>query len=554
MAKQLSYSADARKKIKAGIDKVADAVKVTLGPKGRNVILGKSYGGPTITNDGVSIAKDIELADKFENLGVELITQVAEKTDKTAGDGTTTSTVITQALIREGLKFVETGMNPIGIRRGMEAAKNAVIAELEKNAKTISGKEEIANVATISAESREMGEMIAEVMDTVGKDGVVTTEQSQTLGLSKEVVEGMDFDKGYISPYMMTNPEDQVAELANPAILITDKKISAIADIVPILNELKSSGKNDVVIIAEDVDGEALTTLVLNKLRGVMNVLAVKAPEFGDNRKAVLEDIAILTGGQVISEEKGMKLESTTADQLGSASKVIATKDKTTIVGGSGEKEALDARISELRQLLEKADGDKNDRYTDAGKFARRIAKLAGGVAVIRVGASTETELKYLQDKMKDAVSATKAAIEEGIVSGGGTALLRAGSRVAGEFQKTDDADFDAGYQTVLRALEEPVRQIATNAGEMDAAVVVNRIRESDQANFGYNAKENAFVEDMIEAGIIDPLKVTRAALENAVSVAALLLTTEAAVVEEVKDEPNASAGMPGMGAMGGMM
>src|SRR3989344_1637010 len=552
MAKQLAYSEDARKRIKVGIDKVADAVKVTLGPKGRNVILGKAYGGPTITNDGVSIAKEIELKDKFENLGAELIRQVAEKTNDIAADGTTTSTVITQALVREGLKFVETGMNPIGIRRGMEAAKNDVIKALLKQSKKISSKEEIAQVATISAESREMGEMIADVVDTVGKDGVVTTEQSQTLGLSKEIVEGMNFDRGYISPYMMTDAEGQRAELANPSILVTDKKISAIAEIVPLLNELAQSGKKDIVIIAEDIDGEALATAVVNKIRDGLNVLAVKAPEFGDNRKALLEHIAILTGAAVVSGDKGMKLEATTLAMLGSAQKVIATKDDTTIVGGKGKKKALEERIQEIKALHEKTDATKS---YEREKLQKRLAKLAGGVAVIRVGAATETELTYLKPTMDDAVAATKAALEAGIVSGGGTALLKASKTALAAFDKNNteiDNDYVSGYRIVTKALEEPIRQIVLNAGEEDAAVVVNRVLESKLPNYGYNAKENSFENDMLKAGIIDPLKVTRTALENAVSVAALLLTTEAAVVEEEKPEPGPGANP--MAGMGGMM
>lgn len=548
MTKQITYSADARKRIKVGIDKVADAVKVTLGPKGRNVILAKSYGGPTITNDGVTIAKEIELKDKFENLGAELIKQVAEKTNEVAGDGTTTSTVIMQALVREGLKFVETGINPVGIRRGMEAAKNEVIEVLKKNSKKISSKEEIAQVAIISAESREMGEMIASVMDAVGKDGVVTTEQSQTLGLSKEIVEGMNFDKGFISPYMMTNAERQTAELTSPAILITDKKISAIADIVPLLNELAQTGKKDIVIIAEDVDGEALATLVVNKLRGALNVLGVKAPEFGENRKAILEDIALLTGATVISEAKGMKLDSAKLSMLGTAQKVIATKDNTIIVGGKGKKKDIEARVTEIKSLMAKAESDY-----DREKLKKRLAKLSGGVAVIRVGASTETELKYMKDKMEDAVAATKAAIEEGIVAGGGTALVKAAVAVLAKTKpSSENHEFKAGYEIVLKALSEPLRQIVTNAGEQDAAVVWNKVVESKLVNFGYNAKEDVFENDMLKAGIIDPLKVTRTALENAVSVAALLLTTEAAVADEEKDEP-LPAGNP-MAGMGGMM
>lgn len=549
MAKQVFYGADARKSVKAGIDKVADAVKVTLGPKGRNVILGKTYGGPMITNDGVSIAKEIELKDKFENLGAELIKQVAEKTNDVAGDGTTTATVIAQALVREGLKFVETGINPIGIRRGMEAAKNEVIEILKKNSKKISSKEEIAQVATISAESREMGEMIADVMDTVGKDGVVTTEQSQTLGLSKEIVKGMKFDKGFISPYMMTDVEEQMAELANPVILLTDKKISAIADIVPLLNELAKTGKKDVVIIAEDVDGEALATLIVNKLRGVINVLAIKAPEFGDSRKAMLEDIALLCGATVISEDKGMKLESAEIAMLGSARKVIANKDNTTIVGGKGKKKEIDARIAEIKKLIEKSESDY-----DREKLKKRMAKLSGGVAVIRVGAPTETELKYMKDKMEDAVAATKAAIEEGIIAGGGTAFAKAAAVISAKNKLNPDHEFRAGYEIVLKALYEPLRQIALNAGEQDAAVALNKVIESKLANFGYNAKDNKYENDMLKAGIIDPLKVTRTALENAVSVAALLLTTEAAVVDEPEEKSAGSPAMPGMGGMGGMM
>lgn len=532
--------------MKAGIDKVADAVKVTLGPKGRNVILAKSYGGPTITNDGVTIAKDIDLKDKYEDLGAALVKQVAEKTNDVAGDGTTTGTVITQALVREGLKFVETGINPVGIRRGMEAAKHDVIAALKKNSQPIRDKKSIVQVATISAESEEMGAMIAEVMEAVGKDGVVTTEQSQTLGLSKEIVEGMSFDKGYISPYFMTNAESQTAELNNPYLLITDRKISAIADIVPLLEKLAQTGKKDIVIIAEDVDGEALATLVVNKIRGVINVLAVKAPDFGDSRKAILQDIALLTGGQVISEEKGMKLENTEVAMLGQTVKVIAGKDDTTIVGGKGRKKDIEHRIGEIKGQIENAKSEY-----DREKLKKRMAKLAGGVAVIRVGAPTETELTYMKHKMEDAVNATKAAIEEGIVAGGGTALVKAAAAVAGGIPKTADHEFRAGYEALLKALSEPLKQIVTNAGEQDAAVVLNKVTEEKGPNAGYDAKDNAFVDDMVKAGIIDPLKVTRTALENAVSVAALLLTTEAAVVD-IPEEKKAE--MPDMSGMGGMM
>lgn len=547
MAKQVIFSEEARKKVKAGIDKVANAVRVTMGPKGRNVLLGKTYGGPTITNDGVSIAKDIELPDPFENLGAELIKQVAEKTNDVAGDGTTTATVITQALVREGLKFVETGISPIGIRRGMERAKDDVIAVLKKNSKKIGSKEEKVNVATISAESEEMGEMIADVMEAVGEDGVVTTEQSQTLGLSKEVVMGMSFDKGYISPYMMTDAAAQSAEIKDPFILITDQKISSMQEILPVLEKMAQTGKKDVVIIADDVDGEALATLVVNRLRGVLNVLAVKAPEFGDTRKAVLEDIAVLTGGQVISTDKGMKLESTELSMLGRAAKVISTKDDTTIVSGKGKKKDIDNRVA-----LIKTQADKTESAYDKERLTKRMAKLSGGVAVIRVGAATETELTYMKHKMEDAVAATKAAIAEGIVAGGGTALVKASVEVSEKFKKTEAKagdDFRAGYMTVLKALEEPLRQIVSNAGLSDASVVLNQIVANKGANYGYNALSDAYEGDMLKAGIIDPLKVTRTALENAVSVAALLLTTEAAVVdlpEEKKDTPS----MPGMGGM----
>lgn len=551
MAKQIAYSADARKKMKAGIDMVADAVKVTLGPKGRNVILDKGYGEPTITNDGVSIAKEIELKDKFENLGASLIKQVANKTNDVAGDGTTTSTVITQAIVREGLKFVETGINPVGIRRGMEAAKNEVVAVLKKNSKKISSKEEIAQVATISAESREMGEMIAEVMEEVGKDGVITIEESQTFGLSKEVVEGMNFDKGYVSPYMVTNADSQTAEIENASILITDKKISSIDEIRPIVEKLAQSGKKEMVIIAEDVDGEALALLVLNKLRGALNILAIKAPEFGDNRKAMLEDIAVLTGAQVISESKGMKLESAELSMLGQAQKVIAAKDETTIVGGKGKKKDIDARLQLIKNQLEKSDS----KY-DTEKLQKRAAKLGGGVAVIRVGAATETELTYVKHKMEDAVAATKAAVEEGVVAGGGTALAKAAAAVTTQSNKVEMShEYRAGYEALLKALSEPLRQIAANAGEEDPAVVLNEVIKNKGANYGYNAAVNTYEADMIKSGIIDPLKVTRTALENAVSVAALLLTTEAAVTELPQEkEPAMPGGMPGMGGMGGMM
>lgn len=547
MAKQIKFGTEVRKKIKDGIDKVADTVKATLGPKGRNVILDKGFGAPTITNDGVTIAKEIELEDKFENIGAELIKEVASKTNDVAGDGTTTSTVITQALVREGLKFVETGISPIGIRHGMEAAKNEVVKILKKNSKKISSREEIAQVATISAESKEMGGMIADVMEEVGHESPITVEESQTFGLSKEVVEGMNFNKGYISPYMITAVENQTAEIRDPYILITDRKVSTIAEILPTLERISQGGKKDVVIIAEDVDGEALATLIVNKLRGAINVLAVKAPEFGDTRKAMLEDIAVLTGGQVISEEKGMKLEGIELEMLGRAQKVIATKDDTTIVGGKGGNKEIKARVDQVKKQMVAAESDY-----DKEKLQKRLAKLSGGVAVIKVGAATETELTYIKHKMEDALAATKAAIEEGIVAGGGTALVKAAANLIQSEAKFTDHEHKAGYETLIKALSEPLRQIVANAGKKDPAVVLNRIVEEKGINFGYDAREDEYRQDMIKAGIIDPLKVTRTALENAVSVAAMLLTTEAAVADipEKKDKDP----MPMGGGMGGMM
>lgn len=550
MSKQIKYSTDARKKIKSGIDQVADAVKKTLGPKGRNVILDKGYGYPTITNDGVSIAKDIELEDKFENIGASLIKEVAEKTNDAAGDGTTTSTVIAQALVREGLKYVETGINPVGIKRGMEKAKRDVVEILKTNSKKISSREEISQVATISAESKEMGNMIADVMEEVGKDGVITVEESQTFGMSKEIVEGMNFDEGFVSPYMITNAEDQTAELKNAPVLITDKKISSINEILPILEKLTKSGTKDLVIIADDVEGEALATLVVNKLRGALNVLAIKAPEFGEAKKEMLEDIAVLTGAQVISDERGMKLENAELSSLGEVQKIISAKDDTIIVGGKGKKGEIEARIIQIKFQIDKASDDHSKT-----KLKKRMAKLSGGVAVIKVGAVTETEQTYLRHKMDDALAATKAAVEEGIVSGGGTALVKAASELSRK-GKSRNHEFQAGYDTILKALNEPLKQIVENSGKKDAAVVLNKIVENSKINFGYNAKNDQFEDDMIKSGIIDPLKVTRTALEGAVSVAAMLLTTEAVVADSPEEKGHDhSADMGGMaGGMPGMM
>lgn len=547
MAKQIEMGIDARKKIKIGVDKVANTVKTTLGPKGRNVILDKGFGSPTITNDGVSIAKEIDLEDKFENIGAQLVKEVASKTNDVAGDGTTTSTVIAQALIHEGLKFIETGMSPVDVRRGMESAKNDIVEILKKNSKKITTKDEIAQVATISAESKEMGDIIAQVMNEVGKDGVITVEESQTFGFSKEIVEGMSFDKGYVSPYMITDMEGQKAELKDPYILITDKKISSISEILPILEKIANSGKKELVIIAEEVDGEALATLVVNKLRGTLNVLAVKAPEFGDNRKAVLEDVAILTGGQVITEERGMDLKKTEISALGKAQKIIATKDDTTIVGGAGKKKDIDARVAQIKSQIE-----LSDSKWDKEKMQKRMAKISGGVAVIKVGAASETELEYIKHKMEDALSATRAAVEEGIVSGGGVALVRAAKELRNKKHNSKGHDFASGYEVLVRSLGEPLKQIVNNAGRRDAGVVLNEVMENEKVNYGYDASGDIYVEDMIKAGIIDPLKVARTALENAVSVSAMFLTTEAVITDlpEKKDEHS----HPDMSGMGGMM
>ena len=545
MAKDVKYNEEARQAIKVGIDKVADAVKITLGPKGRNAILDKGYGAPTITNDGVTIAKEIELEDKFENIGAELIKEVASKTNDVAGDGTTTSTILTQAIAREGLKYVAMGVNPVGIRHGIEAAGKEVIKELKANSKKIESKEEIAQVARISAEDPEVGNIIAEVMEKVGKDGVITVEESQTFGLSSDVVEGMQFDKGYISPYMITNTEKMQAEFEDPYILITDKKISSLNEVLPILEKITQAGKKDIVIIAEEVDGEALATLVINKLRGTFNALAIKAPGFGDRRKEMLSDIAVVTGGKVITEDLGIKLENATLDMLGNARKIISTKDNTTIVDGKSGKNDIENRIAQIRKEIEATDSD-----FDKEKLQERLAKLTGGVAVLKVGAATESELTYRKHKVEDALAATKAAVEEGIVAGGGTALVKAGVAVKSVGVKTPSQDtkdeFEAGFKILLRALEEPLRQIVQNAGKEEGAVIANLVRNGKQD--GYNAVSGAVVLDMIKEGIIDPVKVTRSALENAISVSAMLLTTEVAVT----DLPSKKEDMPAMPPMGG--
>lgn len=549
MAKEVLFGEDVKKKLQKGVDTVANAVKVTLGPRGRNVILDKGFGGPTITNDGVSIAKDITLKDKFENMGAEIIKEVANKTNELAGDGTTTATVLTQALVNEGLKQTTMGINAMAVRSGMEHAAEDVVAALQGMATKISSVDEIKQVATISAESVELGEKIAETIDKVGKDGVVTVEESQSFGIETELTEGMEFDKGYVSPYMVTNPERMESEFKDAQILITDKKISNVQEILPLLEKIAQTGKKELVIIADDVEGEALATFVVNKLKGGFSVLAVKAPGYGDRKKDILADIAITTGGQVISEDLGLKLENTELEQLGKADRVIATKDNTTIVGGAGTKTAIDDRVNALKSQLEQA----SSKY-DKEKLEERIAKLSGGVAVIRVGAATETEMKYLKLKIEDAVNATKAAIEEGIVPGGGTSLARAAAIVEKDILSKKDLGREEliGYSIVLKALEVPLKQIADNTGKHDGAVIVEKVRNAG-GNAGYDAAKAEMIDDMIKAGIIDPVKVERAGVQHAVSAAAILLTSEAAVADEPDDDKPAMPDMSGMGGMGMM-
>ncbi|MDE1967008.1 MAG: chaperonin GroEL [Patescibacteria group bacterium] len=541
MAKKILYNESARKALKAGVDAVADAVKITIGPRGRNVVLDKGYGAPTITNDGVSIAKEISLKDKFENMGAEIIKEVASKTNDVAGDGTTTATILTQAIVSEGLRQTTMGMNAMGIRFGIEAASKDVVAALKGIAKPIKSDEEIEQVATISAESAELGKKIAETIKKVGKDGVVTVEESQSTELESEIVEGIEFDKGYVSAYMITDPSRMEAVFSDAPILVTDKKISTVKEVLPILELVANSGKRDLVIIADDVDGEALTTFVVNKLKGTFNVLGVKAPGYGDRKKEMLEDIAVTIGATVITEEKGVKFESATLDSLGKARKVIATKDKTVIVGGKGKKADIEERIAQLKKQREAMDS----KY-DKEKMDERIAKLSGGVAVIRVGAATETEMKYLKLKIEDAVNATKAAIDEGIVAGGGVALVRAASEVAKKMaaRKLLTKEHELGYEIVLKALEAPLKQIAVNAGKDDGSVIVDKVKNGKGA-VGYDASKDEMVADMIAAGIVDPVKVTRLGVENSCSAAAILLTTEAAVADEPEDKKPAGGRAP---------
>jgi chaperonin GroEL len=545
MAKILKFDDQARRALEAGVNALADAVKVTLGPKGRNVVLDKKFGAPTITNDGVSIAREVELEDPFENMGAQLVKEVATKTNDIAGDGTTTATVLAQALVHEGLRNVAAGANPMGVKRGIEKAVKAAVQSIADQSKEIDDKSEIAQVAAISAADPSVGEVIADAIDKVGKDGVVTVEESQTFGMELEFTEGMQFDKGYLSPYFVTDAERQETVVENPYILFVNGKITAVSDMVPVLEKVMQAGR-PLVIIAEDVEGEALATLVVNKIRGTFASVAVKAPGFGERRKAMLADMAILSGGQVISEEVGLKLENTTLDLLGSARKVVVTKDETTIIEGAGADDDVKGRIAQIKREIDDTDSD-----WDREKLQERLAKLAGGVAVIRVGAATEVELKEKKHRIEDALSATRAAIEEGVVAGGGTALLRARPAVAKVVEElTGDESTGAGI--VYRSLQAPARLIADNAG-LEGAVIVRQVEE-ESGSVGFNAATGEFT-DLIKDGVIDPAKVTRAALQNAASIAALLLTTECLVADE-PDEGGAAAaaGMGGMGGMGGMM
>ena len=546
MAKEVAYSLDARTALKAGVDKLANAVKVTLGPKGRNVVIEKKFGAPTVTKDGVTVAKEIELEDKLENVGAQMVREVASKTSDVAGDGTTTATVLAQSIVNEGLKNVTAGANPMSIKRGIDAARDAVVDAIQGQAKDLPDSQQIAQVATISAnDDTEVGEKIAEAMEKVGKDGVITVEESKTAETFLETVEGMQFDRGYLSPYFVTNSESMDAEMEDAYVLIHDKKISNMKDLLPLLEKVVQTGK-PVVIIAEDVEGEALATLVVNKLRGTFKVLAVKAPGFGDRRKAMLEDIAVLTGATVISEDAGYKLESATLDYLGTAKRVVSDKDNTTIVDGGGSVDAIKARINEIKVQVDKTTSDY-----DREKLQERLAKLSGGVAVINVGAATEVEMKEKKARVEDALHATRAAVEEGIVPGGGVALLRSVPSL--DKVKVDDEQ-QVGVDIMRRALEEPSRQIVSNAGA-EASIVVQNVRDK-KGDYGYDARNDEYVK-MFEAGIIDPAKVARVAVENAASIAGMVLTTEAAITEIPEDEkmpPMPDPGMGGMGGMGGMM
>ncbi len=544
-AKEILFKGDAREALKRGIDAVADAVKVTIGPRGRNVVLDKSYGAPIITNDGVSIAKEIELEGRAENMGAQIIREVAEKTNEQAGDGTTTSVVLMQALVTEGMKHMHSGLGVMGIKHGMEEATRDVVEALKISAKIIKSKAEIQQVATISAESDELGAVIAETIDKVGQDGVVTVEESQGFGVESDIVEGMAFEKGYVSPYMVTDTDRMEAIMKNAPVLVTDQKISSIKDILPLLEALAQSGRKEIVIIADDVEGDALATFVVNRLRGALNVLAIKTPGFGDRKKEMLQDIATVVGAKVVTKDVGLKLEEATLDVLGSATKIISRKDETVIVGGAGKKTAVDTRIAQMKAQLE-----QTSSKFDKEKIAERIAKLAGGVAVIRVGAATETEMKYLKLKIEDAVNATKAAIQEGVVAGGGSALVRASEKVRGDYKKSiaKSREQEIGRDIVLNACLAPLARIAENSGKGDGSIVVETVRTM-KGNAGYDSQKDVYMDDMIKVGIIDPVKVTRNALINASSAASTFLTTEVAIVE--KPRP-AESQMPG--GMGGMM
>ena len=544
MAKQLKFDVAARESLMKGVDKLANAVKVTLGPKGRNVMIAKAFGAPNVTKDGVSVAKEVELEDAYENLGAQMAKEVANKTSDAAGDGTTTATVLAQAITREGLKNVAAGANPMDIKRGMDAAVDAVIEEIGKMAVKINGKEHIAQVATISANNDpEIGELLANAMEKVGNDGVITIEESKTAETILDVVEGMQFDRGYLSPYFVTNTDSMEVALENPYILLYDKKISTMKDLLPMLEHVAKQGKS-LLIIAEDVDGEALATLVVNKMRGTLKICAVKAPGFGDRRKAMLEDIAILTGGMLVSEDTGAKLEDAPVTVLGQAKSITITKDNTTIVEGAGDAASIKGRIAQIKKQIEATTSDY-----DREKLQERLAKLAGGVAVIKVGAATEVEMKEKKDRVDDAMHATRAAVEEGIVPGGGVALIRAEKAI--DALKFDNADQKTGAAIIRRAIEEPLRQIVQNAG-LEGSVVVNKVKEGKDS-FGYNAKTDTY-EDLIKAGVIDPAKVTRTALKNASSIASMILTTDCVITEKKEPKPAAPAMDPGMGGMGGMM
>jgi chaperonin GroEL len=542
-AKDVRFSTDARDRMLHGIDVLANAVKVTLGPKGRNVVLDKSFGAPRITKDGVTVAKEIELEDKFENMGAQMVREVAQKTNDQAGDGTTTATVLAAAIVKEGVKAVAAGMNPMDLKRGIDLAVKAVVEDIKKRAKKVGSSSEVAQVGTISSNGdTQVGKMIADAMQKVGNEGVITVEEAKSLDTEVEIVEGMQFDRGYLSPYFITNAEKMIAELEDVYVLLHEKKLAQLQAMLPVLEAVVQAGK-PLLIIAEDIEGEALATLVVNKLRGGLKVAAVKAPGFGDRRKAMLEDIAILTGGQLIAEDLGIKLESVTTAMLGRAKKVVIEKEKTTIIDGAGKKKDIEARVSQIKQQIEETTSDY-----DREKLQERLAKLAGGVAVIRVGGATEVEVKEKKDRVEDALNATRAAVEEGIVPGGGVALLRA-KKAVGKL-RNDNADVQAGINIVLKAIEQPLRQIAENAG-MEGSVVVNKILEEKSETFGFDAQTENYV-DMIEKGIVDPAKVVRAALQDAASVAGLLVTTEAMVAEMPKDKP-AMPAMPGGGGMDGM-